>query len=43
MYQFIKTSQAVANHGGAPEADTIFKNGRNLKSQTSKGNILNIR
>ena len=27
----------------AMEADTILKNGRNLKSQTSKGNILNIR
>jgi len=29
---------AVANLGGAMEADTISKNGRSLKSHTSKGN-----
>jgi len=29
---------AVANCSGAMEADTISKNGRSLKSQTSKGN-----
>jgi len=30
---------AVANQGGAMEADTILKNGRSLKSQMSKGNL----
>ena len=35
---------AVANFGGAMEADTISKHGRSLKSHTSKGNFLgNIR
>ena len=41
----LKTIEAVANHGGAMEADTIngehsriTKHGRNLKSQTSKVN-----
>lgn len=29
---------AVANQSGAMEADTISKNGRNLKSQMSKSN-----
>ena len=33
---------AVANQGGAMEADTISKHGRNSKSHTSRGNILNI-
>ena len=32
------TIEAVANHGGAMETDTIRKNGRSLKSQTSRGN-----
>ena len=41
MYQFIKTSQAVANHGGAPEADTGTKNGWSSKSQMSMGNPIN--
>ena len=31
---------AVANIGGAMEAETISKNGRKSKSQTSRGNIL---
>jgi hypothetical protein len=30
---------AVANQSGAMEADTISKNGRSLKSHTSRGNI----
>jgi len=30
----------VVNQGGAMEADTISKNGRSSKSQTSRGNIL---
>jgi len=33
---------AVANQSGAMEADTISKNGRSLKSQMSKGNMLLI-
>ena len=32
---------AVANNCGAMEAETIFKNGRSSKSQTSRGNFLN--
>jgi len=32
---------AVAN-GGAMEADTISKNGRSLKSQTSKGKLFKL-
>ena len=31
---------AVANQGGAMDAETISKNGRNPKSQMSKGNCL---
>jgi len=31
-------SEAVANNGGAMEADTISKHGRSSKSQTSRGN-----
>ena len=31
---------AVANQSGAMEADTISKNGRSLKSQMSRGNIM---
>ena len=31
---------AVANQGGAMEADTILKNGRSLKSQMSRRNFL---
>ncbi|MCL2281763.1 MAG: hypothetical protein FWC26_00420 [Fibromonadales bacterium] len=31
---------AVANQSGAMEADTISKNGRNPKSQMSRGNNL---
>ena len=31
-----KSGVAVANHGGAMEADTISKNGRNLKSHMSR-------
>jgi len=31
---------AVANFGGAMEADTISKHGAILKSHTSKGNII---
>ena len=31
---------AVANQSGAMEADTISKNGRSLKSLTSKGNLM---
>jgi len=33
---------AVANQCGAMEADTISKNGRSLKSHTSRGNFLKI-
>ena len=33
------TIKAVANHSEAMEADTILKNGRSLKSQTSKRNL----
>jgi hypothetical protein len=36
-----EASEAVANYGGAMEADTISKNGRSQKSQMSMGN--NIR
>ena len=32
-----KTNEAVANHGGAMEADTISKHGRSSKSQMSRG------
>ncbi|MCL2074452.1 MAG: hypothetical protein FWH18_11050 [Marinilabiliaceae bacterium] len=35
-------SEAVANMGGAKEADTISKNGRNSKSQTSRGNFFRV-
>ena len=38
---FARTA-AVARKGGAMEAETIGKNGRNPKSHTSRGNILNI-
>ena len=33
-----KTREAVTNVSGAMEADTISKNGRSLKSHTSRGN-----
>jgi len=33
---------AVANHGGAMEAETILKNGASPKSQTSRVNKINI-
>ena len=33
---------AVANQGGAMEVDTISKNGRSLKSQTSKGIMFSL-
>ena len=36
MYKFIETGKAVANQGGAMEADTILKNGRNSKNQLSR-------
>ena len=39
MYQYLKINEAVANYSGAMEADTI-SNGRNPKSQTSRGNPL---
>jgi len=35
-----KTSEAVASHCGAMEAETISKNGRSSKSQMSRGNFL---
>ena len=35
MYKFIETGKAVANQGGAMEAETITKNGRKSKSQIS--------
>jgi len=44
MLEFSKLSvgttvdTAVANFGGAMEADTISKNGRSSKSQMSRGN-----
>jgi len=38
MYQYLKNKRTVVNHGGVMEADIISKNGRNLKSQMSKGN-----
>ena len=38
-YKIFKTNVAVANQGGAMEAETISKNGRSLKSQMSKVNI----
>jgi len=42
MLDFKQTiEEAVANTGGAMEADTILKNGRNLKSHTSRGNTKN--
>jgi len=37
--EIFKTNEAVASYCGAMEADTISKNGRNLKSQMSRGNI----
>ena len=40
MYQFIKTNQAVAKQGGAPEADTGSKNGVESKSLTSSGYLI---
>ena len=36
----IKCKTAVANNSEAMEADTISKNGRSLKSQTSRVNII---
>ena len=38
--EIFKTNEAVANYCGAMEADTISKNGRNSKSQKSRGNFL---
>ena len=38
-----KTSEAIVNHGGAMEADTISKHGASPKSQMSRGNILTRR
>ena len=37
-YKELVTESAVANNGGAMEADTISKNGRSSKSQTSRIN-----
>jgi hypothetical protein len=34
----LETNDAVANDSGAMESGDHFKNGANLKSQTSKGN-----
>jgi len=44
MLQFsnLTIEAAVANQGGAMEADTISKNGRSSKSQMSRGNFLLI-
>ena len=41
MVQFsdLTIETAVANQGGAMEAETISKNGRNLKIHTSRGNF----
>jgi len=43
MYKYFETLKtkvaAVANQGGAMEFRDHFKNGANLKSQTSKGNF----
>jgi len=38
---FVRIEEAAANFGGAMEADTISKNGRNPKSHKSRGNIKN--
>jgi len=38
-----KTSEAVANHGGAMETDTISKHGASPKSQMSRGNNINCK
>ncbi|MDR1666979.1 MAG: Ig-like domain-containing protein [Bacteroidales bacterium] len=38
----LKVKAAVANHGGAMEADTISKNGQSTKSHTSRGHFLAI-
>ena len=37
----LKFKVAVANQSGAMEAETISKNGRNPKSQTSRANVTN--
>jgi len=42
-FSSLKIEAAVANQGGAMEADTISKNGQILKSQTSKRNFLALR
>ncbi|MCL2072471.1 MAG: hypothetical protein FWH18_00965 [Marinilabiliaceae bacterium] len=39
-YNELVTETAVVDKGGAMEADTISKNGRSSKSQTSRGNFL---
>ena len=39
MYKYLKTNEAVANYSEAMEAETISKNGRNSKSQMSRGNF----
>ena len=39
---FFKTNGAVAIQSGAMEADTISKNGRNSKSQMSRGNLRKV-
>ena len=36
---YFSVETAVANQSGAMEADTISKNGRSSKSQTSRGNL----
>jgi len=44
MFKFsdLTIEAAVANQGGAMEAETISKNGRSSKSQTSRGNNINV-
>ena len=44
MLQFsnLTIEAAVVNHNEAMEADTISKNGRSLKSQMSRGNLIEI-
>jgi len=39
QYRNLTIEKAVANQSGAMEADTISKNGRNLKSQKSRVNL----
>ena len=39
MSQNFKTNEVAASNSGAMEAETILKNGRSLKSHTSRGYI----